>query len=199
MWRVSTPQRLRQGGQLATRLHAADPGVRMVFLLAPGIDIANDQVLAGIEAVLGPEVTIFGATASDNMRGLATYQAVDAPGLRARRLRRRLFRPHLEVDTQATHGFVASGEPLRVTRLGRQPDHHTRRPGLPGKPTRPAWVAGHRHPGRHHSHRCPGRALAPELAAEYGNDHLLRVVTHREADGVIVHPAPNAPGAQSSG
>lgn len=174
--------------ELATRLHAADPGVRMVFLLAPGIDIANDQVLAGIEAVLGPEVTIFGATASDNMRGLATYQAVDAQVFEHAACAVGFSDPTLEVDTQATHGFVASGEPLRVTRSA-----GNRIITLDGRPAWQAYTARLGLPATATlADTIPIGALAerlpPELAAEYGNDHLLRVVTHREADGVMVYP-----------
>ena len=36
------------------------------------VDIANDRFIAGFESVLGPQVTIFGATSSDNMRGLVS-------------------------------------------------------------------------------------------------------------------------------
>ena len=58
--------------ELAQQLKAAQPGTNMVHFLASGIDIANDRCIAGIESVLGPEVTIFGATSSDNMRGPVT-------------------------------------------------------------------------------------------------------------------------------
>ena len=61
---------------LAARGPDADP-VTMVMFLASGIDIADDQCIAGLESVLGPEVTIFGATSSDNMKGIVSYQMVD--------------------------------------------------------------------------------------------------------------------------
>ena len=56
--------------ELARQLKAANPAVNMVYFLGSGIDIANDRCLAGFESVLGREVTLFGATSSDNMRGL---------------------------------------------------------------------------------------------------------------------------------
>jgi hypothetical protein len=54
--------------ELALQLQAAQPGINMIHFLASGIDIANDQCIAGIESVFGPGVTIFGATSSDSMR-----------------------------------------------------------------------------------------------------------------------------------
>jgi hypothetical protein len=94
--------------------------------------------------------------------------------------------PSLEVDTQATHGFLAVGEPMVVTRA-----EGTRIVELNG---RPAW---HEYTSRlgldPEKATCgdsiPVGALAEELPAalaeEYGNPHLLRVVTKRDADGAM--------------
>lgn len=159
----------------------------MVFLLAPGIDIANDELLAGLESVLGPKVTIFGATSSDNMRGIATFQAVDSQIFEHAAFAVGFSDPTLEVDTQATHGFVASGDPLVVTRA-----EGNRIIELDG---RPAWSVYTARLGLPESatlaDTIPIGALAerlpPTLAAEYGNDHSLRVVTHRDAAGVMFY------------
>ena len=66
-----------KGAELARGLQGTPEPVHCVFLLASGIDIANDRVIAGMESVLGSEVTIFGATSSDQMQGIATFQAID--------------------------------------------------------------------------------------------------------------------------
>ncbi len=63
-----------QGLELARKLKARAPGLTAVYLLCPGIDIANDLVLKAFDEVLGEGVDIFGGTSSDNMRGLVNYQ-----------------------------------------------------------------------------------------------------------------------------
>ena len=88
----------------------------MVYLVASGIDIANDRILAGMESILGPDVTIFGATSSDQMKGIATYQAIDGQQYQHAAFALGFWEPGLEVVTQATHGFVATGDPMVVTK-----------------------------------------------------------------------------------
>ena len=105
-----------KGAELARGLQTAPKPVRMIYLLASGIDIANDQVIAGIESVLGPDVVIFGATSSDQMQGIATFQSIDGHKHQHGAFAVGMWDPTLEVETQATHGFIASGEPLAVTR-----------------------------------------------------------------------------------
>lgn len=165
---------------LARQLKAANPGVNMVYFLASGIDIANDRCIAGFESVLGPQVTIFGATSSDNMRGLVSYQIVDNRVYEHAAYAVGFADPTLSVDTQASHGFVAVGEPLIVTKsqghrileLNGQPawKEYTSRLGLPESATCGDSI--------------PVGALAEKLPAalaqEYGNDHILRVVTKRD-------------------
>ncbi|MCP5528757.1 MAG: FIST C-terminal domain-containing protein [Verrucomicrobiales bacterium] len=171
-----------KSAELARQLRAANPAVNMVCFLASGIDIANDRCIAGLESVLGPEVTIFGATSSDNMRGQASYQIVDDRVYEHAAYAVGFADPTLEVDTQASHGFVAVGEPLVVTRS----DGH-RILELNG---RPAWKEYTSRLDLPENATCgdsiPVGALAeklPEaLAREYGNDHILRVVTRREVD-----------------
>jgi hypothetical protein len=175
--------------ELAKQLKAAQPGINMVHLLASGIDIANDRCIAGLESVLGPRVTIFGATSSDNMRGTVSYQMVDDRVFEHAAWAVGFADPSLRVDTQATHGFLATGEPMTVTRA-----EGTRLIELDGKP---AWQeftarlgldAGTATCGD----TIPVGALAEELpealAAEYGNAHILRVVTRRDADGTMHYP-----------
>jgi len=102
--------------EMAKRMKAQNPDVRFIYFLASGIDIANDRCIAGFESVFGPKVTIFGATSSDNMRGIVSYQGVDGDVYQHAAFAIGFTDPTLEVDTQATHGFVAVGEPLVVTR-----------------------------------------------------------------------------------
>jgi hypothetical protein len=167
---------------MAKRMKAQNPDVRFIYFLASGIDIANDRCIAGFESVFGPNVTIFGATSSDNMRGIVSYQGVDGDVYQHAAFAIGFTDPTLEVDTQATHGFVAVGEPLVVTRAEGNRIHEFN--------GRPAWTEYTRRLGLAPTATCGdsipigalGEKLSPALAAEYGNDHLLRVVTSREGD-----------------
>lgn len=175
-----------KAAELARQLKAQQPGITMIHFLASGIDIANDLAIAGIESVFGTEVTIFGATSSDNMRGVISYQVVDDQVFEHGAWAVGFADPSLEVDTQATHGFLAVGEPMVVTRAD-----GTRILELNG---RPAWQEYTSRLGLDpETATCgdsiPVGALAEELPAalaeEYGNPHLLRVVTKRDADGAM--------------
>lgn len=185
-----------KGVELARQLQKAPKPVRMVYLLASGIDIANDRVIAGIESVLGPEVTIFGATSSDQMKGVATFQAVDGQKYQHGAFAVGIWDPSLEVDTQATHGFVAAGDPLTVTRT-----QGNRIVEIDGKPAWPEFLRRlGLESGATEGDTIPIGALAeplsPALAGEYGNEHILRVVTHHTDDGHIVYATDSAAGAQ---
>ncbi len=177
-----------KGADLARGLVAGAPEpVRMVYLLASGIDIANDQLIAGIESVLGPEVVIFGATSSDQMQGVATFQAIDDHLFQHAAFAVGIWDPTLEVETQASHGFVAVGDPAVVTRAA-----GNRIIELDGRPAWPAFLERLGLPAEsREGDTIPIGALAeelgPELAAEYGNSHILRVVTHHSPEGEIIY------------
>lgn len=168
---------------LGEALRAANPMLKMVYFLAPGIDIDDDQCIAGLESVLGPEVTIFGATSADNMRGIISYQIIDDQVYEHAAFAVGFSGADLDLVTQATHGFIAVGDPLVVTR-----SQGNRIIELNG---RPAWTAYTERLQLPETATCGdtipigalAEALPAELAAEYGNDHILRVVTKREADG----------------
>jgi len=171
--------------EIAKDLYAQDKGINMIYFLASGIDIDDDACIAGIESVFGKEVTIFGATSSDNMHGVISYQAVDDHVFEHAAFMVGFSDPGLSVDTQATHGFVAIGEPMVVTKA-----EGYKILELDGKP---AWTEFLNRLGLPESANCgdsiPIGALAeelsPELAKEYGNRHILRVVTHHVGDTIL--------------
>ncbi len=175
------------GAALGEQLAATPHPVTMIYLLASGIDIANDRVIEGIESVLGPDVVIFGATSSDQMQGVATYQAIDGETYQHAAFAVGFWDPTLVVDTQATHGFIAVGEPMVVTAA-----QGNRIIELDGKPAWPTYLErmglG---PDATEGDTIPIGALAeelsPELAQEYGNSHILRVVTHHTDDGELIY------------
>lgn len=184
------------GAQLAAELAAGPGPVSMMYLLGSGIDTSNDQLIAGIESVLGSDVVIFGATSSDQMRGVATFQAVDGKVFQHSAFAVGIWDSTLEVVTQATHGFVAVGDPMTVTaaegnrivELDGQPawSRYLQRLGLPSDATEADTI--------------PIGALAERLsadvAAEYGNAHMLRVVTQHTDAGEIVYATSIAPGTK---
>jgi hypothetical protein len=166
--------------EMAHSLKAQQPGINMIYFLGSGIDIANDSCIQGFEEVFGEGVTIFGATSADNMRGVISFQAVDQLVTEHGAYAIGFSDSSLTVDTQATHGFVAIGEPLVVTKA----DGHIIKE-FNGKP---AWEEYTRRLGLTPDATCGdtipigalGEKLSPELAKEYGNGHLLRVVTKHD-------------------
>lgn len=181
-----------KSAELARQLQAARSGITMVYFLASGIDIADDRCIAGLESVLGPDVTIFGATSADNMKGVASYQMVDDTVYEHAAFAIGFCDPTLEAVTQATHGFVAVGEPMTVTRseanriieLDGRPAWtvYTERLGLPVTAT----------PGETIPVGALAELLPPAEAEEYGSPHILRVVTKRDPDGTM-HYATHCP------
>ena len=177
--------------QMAKELKEKNPGVNMLYFLASGIDIANDECIRAMEEVFGEEVTIFGATSSDNMKGVVSFQAVNETVTQNGAYMVGFSDPTLKVETQATHGFVAVGEPLVVTKSTGHVIHE-----LNGKP---AWEEYTRRLGLTADASCgdtiPIGALGEKLdeaaAKEYGNNHLLRVVTKH--DGNDMHYATLCP------
>lgn len=171
--------------QLAAQLKQQNPDINMVYFMASGIDIANDRCLAGLESVLGPDVTIFGGTSSDNMKGVASFQVFDELVTEHGAWAVGFADPTLRVVTQATHGFTPVGKPMVVTKSS---GHKILE--LNG---RPAWTEYTSHLGLQPSATCgdsiPIGALAEKLpgeaAEEYGREHILRVVTKRDKDGTM--------------
>lgn len=170
--------------EIAQSLKLQSPDINMIYFLASGIDIADDLCIKAFESVFGPEVTIFGATSSDNMKGFISFQAVDDKVFEHGAYAVGFSDPTLTIDTKATHGFVAVGEPLVVTKsnghiieeFNGQPawKEYTKRLGLPETAT-----CGDSIPVG-----ALGEKLSPELAKEYGNNHILRVVTKHDGNNM---------------
>ena len=168
--------------KLATDLRSKCDGINMLYFMASGIDISNDECIRAIEDVFGGDVTIFGATSSDNMKGVVSYQVMDGNVYEHGAFLIGFSDPTLHVDTQATHGFLAFGEPMVVTK---SEDNIIKE--LNG---RPAWQEYTYHLGLKENATCgdtiPIGALAEELgllqAVEYGNRHILRGVTKHEGN-----------------
>ena len=167
---------------MAQSMKAQSPDITMIYFMASGIDISNDECIRAFENVFGKEVTLFGATSSDNMKGFVSYQSVDKEVYEHGAFAIGFSDPTLKIDTQATHGFIAVGEPMIVTK-----SEGNKIMELNGNP---AWSEYLNQLGLGTDSTCgdtiPIGALAerlsPELAQEYGNNHILRVVTKHEGD-----------------
>ena len=178
-----------QGAALARQMLGTPEPVHCLYLLASGIDIANDAVIEGIESVLGPEIVIFGATSSDQMQGVATFQCIDGVTYQHAAFAVGFWDPTLTADTQATHGFLAEGAPMVVTR-----SEGNRIIELDGRPAWPVFLERlGLPPTASEGDTIPIGALAEvlpgDLADEYGNGHILRVVTHHDEGGEIIYAA----------
>lgn len=179
-----------KGLELAKSLHAKAPKPTAIYLLCPGIDIANDLVLKAFNEVFGEEVTIFGGTSSDNMRGLVNHQYIGDKLTEHGAWAIAFSDKTLGVITRATHGFTAYGDPMTVTKAQGNKIYE-----LDGKP---AWQVYTSRLGLTPDPQTicgdtiPVGALAEELpkeiAAEYGNPHILRVITKYDPDGAIYYP-----------
>ena len=176
-----------KGLELANSLKSKTPDAKAVYLLCPGIDIANDLVLNAFDEVFGPEITIFGGTSSDNMRGLINHQYTGDEMTERGAWVIGFADKTLKAITRATHGFTAYGDPIIVTKV-----EGNRIYELNGKP---AWQEYTRllgvnpKPETFCEETIPIGALAeklpPELAEEYGNPHILRAITKYYEDGSI--------------
>lgn len=171
---------------------------QFVMFLGSGIDIDCDAAIAGIESRLGDGVTIFGGTSADNMKGIASYQLLDDGVHEHAAVLIGFHDKSLQVHTQASHGFVPAGVELLVTKAA-----GNRVQELDGKPAWQAYTRGlglpeTATPGDTIPPGAVGVALAPAVAAEYGDSHLLRVITRKLPDGSFLMPVASPAGTRLS-
>ncbi|MDR2641837.1 MAG: FIST C-terminal domain-containing protein [Planctomycetaceae bacterium] len=176
-----------KGLELAQQLKKQNAGINVIYLLCSGIDIDNSLVLKAFVNTFGEEVTIFGGTSSDNMRGVRSYQFHDNVLSEHDAWAVGFADTTLKNITRATHGFTAYGEPMVVTKA-----EGNRIIELNG---RGAWSEYTGKLSKPSNSTCgdtiPIGALAeelpPELAKEYGNQHILRVITKHDGE-VMYYP-----------
>ncbi len=177
-----------ESARLARELCAARGKPKFVMLLASGIDIDAQSAIDAIESELGPEVTIFGGTSADNMQGIASYQFLDGDIHERAAALIGFFDPSLEVHTRASHGFVPAAVQLEVTKAD-----GNRVQELDGEPAWNAYTRGlglkpNAVPGDTIPPGAVGIALTAKEAADYGDSHLLRVITKKFDDGTMLMP-----------
>ena len=101
--------------KVATELKSGNDGINIINVLASGIDIAADQVIAGIESVFGSDVSIVGGTSSDNMKALVSYQMAGDQVLERGIVLLGLSDPTLALVAGGCHGSIPVGQPFEVT------------------------------------------------------------------------------------
>lgn len=175
-----------KGLELAQALKAQNPNVTVVYLLASGIDIDNVKLLKAFDDTFGAQVEIFGGTSSDNMRGLYSYQFHDGKQTEHDAAVIGFADSTLKSVTRATHGFSAYGKPLIVTKFeGNKVYEFNGNGGWSEYTARLSKV-----PESSCGDTIPVGALAeklpPDLAEEYGNSHILRVVTKHDGETVYL-------------
>ena len=173
---------------LAQDLKKKNPGINMIHFVGSGIDIAADKAIEGMESVFGPDISIFGAASSDNMKAVSSFQFIGEQIFEKGAVAIGFADPTLEAITQADHGFIVFGAPFEVTRsdLNRVFEMEGR----------PAWKCFTDRLGLPETaslaDTIPIGALAEELPGglheEYGNTHILRVIAKKETDGSIYMP-----------
>ncbi|MBP5984237.1 MAG: FIST C-terminal domain-containing protein [Fluviicola sp.] len=181
---ISGKTAFEKAQQMALNLKAQSEKINMIYFLGSGIDTDNQQVIDAFELVFGPDVTLFGATSSDNMKGFINYQAINGTVYEHAAYAVGFFDETITVDTQATHGFNAIGEPMIVTKANGHIIHEINH--------KPAWEEYLHHLGLPENATCgesiPIGAIAEELtpdqANEYGNKHILRVVTKHDGSAI---------------
>lgn len=185
-----------KGLELANSLYAQVPKASSLYLLCPGIDIANDLVLKAFSEVYGESLTIFGGISSDNMRGLINHQCHDEIESEHDAWAIGFADPTLHSITRATHGFSTYGNPLVVTKAS-----GNRIIEFDGKPAWPEYLERLALPkeatgGDSIPIGALGEMLPAALAEEYGNTHILRVITKYDDDGTMYYPVTCQEGLQ---
>ena len=179
-----------KGLELAKSLKKKSENINIIYLLCPGIDIANDLVVQAFDEVFGQDIILFGGTSSDNMRGLINFQYLGNELTEHGAWAVGFADPTLKAVTRATHGFSAYGEPMTVTKAEGHKIYE-----LNGKP---AWLEYtsrlsltpnmNTYCGETIPIGALAEELSEELAEEYGNPHILRVITKYDQDNAIYYP-----------
>jgi hypothetical protein len=174
-----------RGLKLAKALRDKLPNARIVYLLSPGLDSRNDELLASFHDVFGKDIVIFGGASSDNYKGLITSQYIGDKACADGVWAAGFADGALKAAARATHGFNVYGDPMTVTKADRNIIVE-----LDGQP---AWLTYRRRFGEISTEDVKtalvsgGLAieLDPVLAKDYGNKHILRMGLPQEDTGAI--------------
>jgi hypothetical protein len=175
----------QKGTVLAEGLHKKLAGASVIYLLSPGLDSCNDELVASFEEVFGNGVLIFGGASSDNYKALTTSQYTGDRASPCGAWAVGFADSTLKASARATHGFNAFGTPMTITKAD-----HNQIIEIDGQP---AWKAYSQRVGNLSDDDVRtllvtgGLAfeLSSELASDYGNRHILRLGLPKEESGAI--------------
>ncbi len=171
-----------QAHQMAKDLQAENDQINMVMILASGIDIAADQAIRGIEDVLGPDIPIFGGTSSDNSKAVSSFQFFNQKILERGAVLIGFADPGLELVSGANHGNIPIGMPFTVTKSEGnrvfEIDGQDAWPFLMRKLDLPVST----HPGETLAIAGLGEQIEDDLAEEYGNKFVLRIIVKVDSE-----------------
>jgi hypothetical protein len=150
-------------------------GIQQVLVLTTGLDLAGDEVIAGLESVLGADMPLIGGTSADNGKAKRTTQFHDDDVVTDGLIVVALADPTLELVSGAHHGSTPIGTPFEITRS--EANHVFE---INGEPAWPFLMGRLGAPADSHpSAVLPiaglGAALSEEDAADYHNSHVLCV------------------------
>jgi small ligand-binding sensory domain FIST len=101
--------------QAAAELQGKLSGINAILLYTPGMDLACDDILAGIESLFGRRVPVVGGLAADNGKAKTSFLFHGQTIAEHRILMIGLADPALELLSIAHHGHRPIGRPFVVT------------------------------------------------------------------------------------
>ena len=162
--------------QVTEEVKAKCDSVNMLYCLTSGLDLCGDEIIEGIESVLGADVPIFGATSADNGKANKTYQFFGDQVMEHGIVLVGLADPSLELVMDIHHGSIPlEGMTFEVTKSDGnrviELDGEAAWPTLMSKVGLPAETA----PADALAIVGLGVELSPEEKAVYDNPQILRV------------------------
>ena len=108
---------VQQAFDVARALRNRNPHIQQIYFLPPWGEIYLPyKTIEKIESVFGPEVSIFGGTSTDNMKGISSFGFLDDQILEKGTVMIGFADPTLHMYCQASHGMkVLKGTPYEVT------------------------------------------------------------------------------------
>jgi hypothetical protein len=116
---VSLPQEdpIQQAAEVAQVLRDRNPQIQQIYFLPPQGDYIPYKTIESIESVFGPEVSIFGGGACDNMKAINNFSFLNDQILERGTVMIGFADPTLHMYGQASHGMkVLKATPYVVTK-----------------------------------------------------------------------------------
>lgn len=175
-----------KAAKVAGELKAKLPGVSVVYLLTPGMNVKCDLIIDAFNDILGKDVIVFGGLSADMYKAVVSFQSVGGEVREDMIWAVGFADKTLKAVAKANHGFVAYGEPMTVTKAENNIIYEL--DGLP------AWQAYSQNNHEYIS-KSPvqvaqvlgalAAALPDDLAKEYGNAHLLCAASACDVPGAM--------------